>query len=425
MTTVDLRFGDCLAVLRQLEDESISAVVTDPPYELNFMGRAWDASGIAYNVEVWRECLRVTKPGGHLAAFGGTRTFHRMAVAIEDAGWEIRDSIGLAAWVQGQGFPKGKDQLKPAWEPITLARKPFRGSAKANIAKHGTGGINVDACRVGTGGQLKWSTPRDMGYYGDTDVAGSEATANEQGRWPANVVLSHADTCEDGGACAGGCPVAELDRQSGITLSQGGSRGASRQRSSMEGGVLGAQPDVKPGFGDEGGASRFFPVFRYQAKAPTRERPKIDGKGWPTVKPLALMRWLVRLVTPPGGVVLDPFAGTGSTLQAARDEGFASIGVERDEFAYLLACRRLGLPELVPVTDVETGDPVALPEVEVPGESVVEQLPEPVDPVLAAIAAASSYDELLVLWREHRWGKDSDYNTAAAARRAELEGAAA
>lgn len=236
------------------------------------------------------------------------------------------------------------------------------------------------------------------------------------------------DICTDEEACADGCPVAELDRQSG----NAGRTGAqvSRNRVSIGDGEIlnGGGAATTTGHGDEGGASRFFPTFRYQAKAPARERPKIDGKGWPTVKPLALMRWLVRLVTPPGGVVLDPFTGSGTTLQAARDEGFASIGIERDEFAYLLTCRRLGLPELVPatVTDAETGEPVALPEVAAQVEVEVEQLPEsdPVDPVLAAIAAASSYDELLALWREHRWDKASTYNAAAAARRAEIEEAA-
>lgn len=156
-------------------------------------------------------------------------------------------------------------------------------------------------------------------------------------------------------------------------------------------------------YGDEGGASRFFPSFRYQAKAPASERPKIDGKGWPTVKPQGLMRWLVRLLTPPGGVVLDPFAGTSATLQAARDEGFASIGIERDEFAYLLSCRRLGLPELVPA--VVEPDLVA-------------------DPVLAEIAEATSYDQLIAIYLTHKPEWTDERTQAAAARRTELEVAA-
>ncbi|HTF49368.1 MAG TPA: DNA methyltransferase [Pseudonocardia sp.] len=147
----------------------------------------------------------------------------------------------------------------------------------------------------------------------------------------------------------------------------------------------------------EGGASRFFPTFRYQAKAPAAERPKIDGKGWPTVKPQGLMRWLVRLVTPPGGLVLDPFAGTGSTLQAARDEGFDAIGIERDAFAYQLACQRLGLTELV----------------------LVE--PEPVDPILTSISAAATYDDLVALWREHQDGWSDVHSAAAKDRRAAID----
>src|SRR5690606_7416161 len=183
---------------------------------------------------------------------------------------------------------------------------------------------------------LPWEAGRE--YQGQT----------KDGRWPANVVMSHTEACGD--ACADGCPVAELDRQSGFRRSgerpaAKGIKSAPGQGGTMGGGWTGSRQEKREVLDEGGGASRFFPVFRYQAKAPAAERPKIDGKGWPTVKPQGLMRWLVRLVTPPGGVVLDPFAGTGTTLQAARDEGFASIGIERDEFAYRLACQRLGLDD--------------------------------------------------------------------------------
>jgi hypothetical protein len=321
--TVDLRHADCLDVLRTLPVDSASAIVTDPPYGLaghrpatvtavitawcsgdrehvplgnGFMSRSWDA--FVPPPAVWDECIRVLKPGGHLLCFAAPRTMDLMGISIRLAGFEMRDAIGnaLLAWVQGQGFPKGKAQLKPAWEPIIVARKAAPGPW-----------LNIDGTERATGG-----------------------------RWPANVVLTHAPDCAD--PCAPGCPVAELDTQSG-TLKSGAKMTVGEQRTDrveyrMPGGL---------GYGDSGGGSRFFPTFRYQAKAPTSERPKIDGKGWPTVKPLALMRWLVRLVTPPGGLVLDPFAGTGPTLQAAELEGFDSLGIEKDEFAYRLACQRLRL----------------------------------------------------------------------------------
>lgn len=369
-----------------LDDNSVDAIVTDPPYELGFMGKQWDNTGVAYDPATWSEALRVLKPGGHLLAFGGTRTWHRLTCAIEDAGFEIRDSI---TWLYGTGFPKSLDvskaidkaagatrevvgtgkgrtgpaaqphgssfsddgyqwpgafdvtapateqarqwagwgtALKPASEPIVVARKPFPGTVAANILAHGAGAINIDACRVGTGGQLKWAAPRDMGYHGGSDAGRVDALANTAGRWPPNVVLSHAgddaDLCADG--CVDGCSVAALDAQSGISTTPSS---VTRGGKGAEAYGMARQDDV-PCFGDTGGASRFFPVFRYQAKAPARERPRVDGLSHPTVKPLTLMRWLCRLVTPPGGTVLDPFAGSGTTLEAAGLEGFRSIGVE-------------------------------------------------------------------------------------------------
>lgn len=460
LTTIQL--GDCRDIIATLPDCSVDSIVTDPPYELRFLGMAWDGSGIAYDRTLWAQCLRVLKPGGHLLAFGGTRTYHRMAAAIEDAGFEIRDSIH---WLYGTGFPKSLDvskaidkmdaveeqrarryrftewvrstgvtaqqidaatgtnmgghyttpltqprvmttehldacrhllgdvpawveseaairsvksrnfakrkvvgvaiggivpdperqkphtvgghsqefditapatdaaqqwegwgtALKPAHEPIVMARKPLIGPVAANVLEHGTGALNIDACRITHGGIV--------------------AEPHAAGRWPANLVITHDANCADD--CVTGCPVAELNQQSGHN--------------------------------DNGGASRFFTVtewdpiadavpFRYEPKPSRAERdaglaalplrtggiyegnkdngipnkngrrhpfgasPGITGgpsaNHHPTVKPIALMRWLVRLVTPPGGTVLEPFAGSGTTMAAAILEDCHVIGCE-------------------------------------------------------------------------------------------------
>lgn len=388
------------AAIPTLLDASVAAVVCDPPYELGFMGKDWDASGIAYSVELWREVLRVLKPGGHLVAFGGTRTYHRMTCAIEDAGLEIRDG---KAWIYGSGFPKSLDvskaidkaagverevvgtvnypgregwanangersgevyglgieearlskqitapataeadrwvgwgtALKPAWEPIVLARKPLSGTVAANVLEHGTGGLNIDGCRVGATVET-WPTSRarpnnsrDM-HHNYTDGGSTTVRTGEvpPGRWPTNVVLTHAPGCDV--MCADGCPVAELDRQSGDARSSGLYGGDGSRRPGEWSTDFGGGHRPSTMYADTGGASRFFPAFRYEAKADASERPKVNGVAHPTVKPVALMRWLVRLVTPPGGTVLDPFAGSGTTLQAARAEGFDCIGVERE-----------------------------------------------------------------------------------------------
>jgi site-specific DNA-methyltransferase (adenine-specific) len=395
--------GSCLEKLKDLGDESIDSIVTDPPYELGFMGKSWDASGVAYSVELWREALRVLKPGGHLLAFGGTRTYHRMAVAIEDAGFEIRDSIH---WVYGSGFPKslnvskaidkaagaerevlrtvirtasagnsvtvhqeGGDKsgvseitapstdaakqwdgwgtaLKPAHEPIVLARKPLAGTVAANVLEHGTGALNIDGCRVG---EFVNTTPSGIDRYNQNYVNdGSErstiegTTSGATGRWPANVIFDEA---------AG----AELDEQSGVSKSRVGKpRGTEKKGlfANSEFNKVGTEHD------DEGGASRFF----YCPKPGKKERNagldklkaktageatdrKEDSDGLnspragagrtggsknfhPTVKPVELMRYLCRLVTPPNGTVLDPFLGSGTTAVAAVLEGFEWVGCE-------------------------------------------------------------------------------------------------
>lgn len=366
--TFNLVNGDCLEVLKTFSDASVDAVVTDPPYELGFMGKGWDASGIAYNVELWRECLRVLKPGGHLLAFGGTRTYHRMACAIEDAGFEIRDSLH---WIYGSGFPKSRNldgewsgwgtALKPAHEPVVVTRKPLVGTVAANVLAHGTGALNIDGCRVGIAdwGKRPPRTPNQiLGGGKGTNLTASEAL-DGMGRWPPNILLSHTPECAE--TCAEDCPVGEMDRQSG-TLKSGvpGIRRKPHETNSMA--RLKMTGEQETGYGDSGGASRFFPVFRYQAKASRSERDAgckelsevvarsgmggtmpIDDNGnerdrfsvkaknhHPTVKPVALMAWLVKLVTPPGGTVLDPFMGSGTTGVAATQEGFGFIGIERE-----------------------------------------------------------------------------------------------
>lgn len=390
---VTLHHGDCLDVLRSLPDASVDAVVTDPPYGLEFMGKDWDApwkassvgrgarvaqersseltergkghstSGGAYlaagvdSIRVaglpfqkwcteWAtECLRVLKPGGYMVAFGGSRTWHRLASAVEDAGFEIRDSI---AWLYGSGFPKSRNldgdrqgwgtALKPAFEPIVVGRKPLAGTVAANVLAYGTGAINIDACRIATDDVLTGSGTPPLQYGGD-NARPFHATAeprgvnqNAAGRWPTNVVLD-------------GPQAAELDKQTGILTS--GKMAAGTRRAPRDGAVYGRlEGDETPRDtpGDSGGASRYFPTFHYEAKAPTHERPNVDGIAHPTVKPLDLMRWLVRLVTPPGGVVLEPFAGSGTTAEACVIEGFACIAIEREATYLPLIIDRLTKP---------------------------------------------------------------------------------
>ena len=227
--------------------------------------------------------------------------------------------------------------LKPAIEPIILAQKPLDGTVANNVLAHGVGGLNIDACRVGSGGHIAWSAPRNMGYHGGSDTEGSVATESPAGRFPANVLLDeHA--------------AKEMDKQSGVSKSPGNYRRAGAADSDIYGEGMGAKPegDVHKGHADSGGASRFFPVFKYQAKAPKKERPVIEREDGtkiqhPTVKPVALMEWLVELITPPGGVVLDPFAGSGTTLQAALNKGFTPIGIEQDADYIKLIEQRLSV----------------------------------------------------------------------------------
>ena len=304
MTSTQLHLGDCLEVLASMPDACVDAIVTDPPYGLSFMGKGWDYQ--VPSVEIWEQCLRVLKPGGHLLAFAGTRTQHRMCVNIEDAGFEIRDMI---AWVYGSGFPKGKSCLKPALEPITMARKP---------AKY-VQPLNIDGCRVDADisemeGRSGRSTPNNVWGAG----IGHDQTwkPNKQGRWPANLIHDGSDEVTK--------LFPDSKGQQGVVTG--------KEPSSKTGNAFGefAGRSPFPVRNDSGSAARFF----YTAKASKDDRDK--GNTHPTVKPTDLMAYLCRLVTPPGGIVLDPFMGSGTTGKAALSEGFSFIGIERDPEYYAI-----------------------------------------------------------------------------------------
>jgi site-specific DNA-methyltransferase (adenine-specific) len=403
--------GSNLDVLPTLPENSVDAIVTDPPYELGFMGKSWDSSGIAYSVELWRECLRVLKPGGHLLAFGGSRTWHRLAVAIEDSGFEMRDSI---AWLYGSGFPKSMDvskaidkaagivrdrvptnegidsgagnygggsstqlrngtkqvnvaatdeaknwtgwgtALKPAFEPIVVARKPLVGTVAANVLLWGVGGLNIDGSRIGTGDDRS-----NGGLSGESSIWGenNERTARPTGgRWPANIILDE-------------YTAGLLDEQSGFSVTKRQENpSAVRDEANTWGGTFQQNRGAR-GHSDSGGASRFF----YVAKASKKDRNEgledlegreVGAKGnglartcstcspsvlngcecpdrtfvnptrknfHPTVKPTALMTYLIKLVAPEGSTILDPFTGSGSTGKAALLNGYKFIGIELTE----------------------------------------------------------------------------------------------
>ena len=403
--------GDCHALLPELQAD---AIITDPPYHLTtgknggsgaaslntaspagrsrigtgFMGMAWDGGDLAHRAEFWAGVLGVVKPGGHLLAFGGTRTFHRLACAIEDAGWEIRDTV---MWVYGSGFPKSLDvskaidreagaerpvigswtptgtarlngssgytvdaaaqrygvselretlpltgpatdaakqwqgwgtALKPAWEPIIVARKPLEGTVAENVQAHGTGALNIDGCRIGQTVET-WPATRSYapGQMQPGGIGNTVATGTvPPGRWPANLIHDGSEEVvalfpADAGAFApvrGTEPSVPAKNTYGTYARGGGAFHA-----------------------DTGSAARFF----YTAKASKWDRD--EGNTHPTVKPTELMRYLCRLVTPPGGVILDPFMGSGSTGCAAALEGFKFIGIEIEPKYFDIACQRI------------------------------------------------------------------------------------
>ena len=392
-----LHHGDCVEILPTLEPDSVDAVVTDPPYELAFMGKQWDGTGVAFQPQTWAEVLRVAKPGAHMVAFGGTRTFHRMTCAIEDAGWQIRDCL---MWLYGSGFPKSQNiskaidraagaqretvrmpatkmqhsifgddnarpykeaakvngfhelagsvpatpeaqqwdgwgtALKPAWEPIILARKPLSGTVAGNVLAYGTGGLHIDAARIpyvndaDTPTQEQWNRMGSSGKVGANGYAGQISQGMKdayrdglipvpKGRWPANVALDET--------------AAEmLDQQTGeLSFHPAGQFATSKSNTgTIYGNGSGISKEGTPifGYGDHGGASRFY----YTSKAPAEERRRINGIAHPTVKPLDLIQWLLKLICPRGGTVLDPFAGSGTTGEAAMLEGMQAVLIERE-----------------------------------------------------------------------------------------------
>jgi DNA modification methylase len=410
--TVDLYHGDCLRVLRILQENSVHSVVTDPPYHLTsivqrfgkegsapaqygsdgafaraskgFMGKQWDGGDIAFKPETWQAIWRVLKPGGYLIAFSGTRTYHRMVCAIEDAGFDIRDTIG---WVYGSGFPKSHDvskgidreagverkvvgikrgvggenlnrlsrpgagdaidgrslgaygqgakqigidvpitepatdaaqewegwgtALKPAMELIVLARKPLsEKTVAANVLKWGTGGLNIDGCRIATDQILTGGAGKLWSHYRDgTEDRATPRTNDGNGRWPANFIHDGSEEV---------LAVFPDSNSAKVRIEQNFGRADESQYR------IKPVPGVIKDFGDSGSAARFF----YQAKADASDRL---GSKHPTVKPLDLMQYLVKLVTPKGGIVLDPFAGTGATGEAAYREGMRSVLIEMEK----------------------------------------------------------------------------------------------
>ena len=374
--------GDCIEQMQKLKDEGkqIDSVVTDPPYHLTsiverygkdgsapakdkdglyqrqargFMGKEWDGGDIAFRTDTWKLAYDLLKPGGYLLAFSASRNYHRMAVAIEDAGFEIRDQI---MWIYGSGFPKSLNvgdgwgtALKPAHEPIVMARKPLEGSNIDNVLKYGTGAINIDGCRVGDE-ERTHKGMSSLGVMHDDDWKPKDIEVTSQGRYPANVMHDGSDVVRD------------IFPTTSKSAGGGGRKTVSPSDNVYQGSWGHKEYDKTIGFGDEGSASRYFYCPKTSAEERNRglehlktKQTKGGGgistaeKAWigansasgkygslkapqknthPTVKPQELMKYLCRLVTPKGGVVLDPFMGSGSTGMAAKDEGFDFIGIE-------------------------------------------------------------------------------------------------
>ena len=392
--------GDCIEQMQKLIDEGVQveSVVTDPPYELGFMGKSWDASGIAFDKKTWELAFQLLKPGSYLLAFSASRNYHRMAVAVEDAGFEIRDQI---MWIYGSGFPKslnigmGVDKkqgnervtvgertrnvkpfdddngwnsnnttgnhiytkgnsewegwgtaLKPAHEPIVMARKPLEGTVVDNVLEHGVGGINIDECRVGKEILEEQIAGRSnkIGTFERKDMI----TPKREGRYPANVMHDGSDVVNDI-----------------FPNSKGSSGNGNAKVGETSKGAIPLRRGEAPLYNDEGSASRYFycpktaksernqglvefddKQYSHDGRKKSIENPyqrnkSISKNNHPTVKPVELMKYLCRLVTPKGGTVLDPFMGSGSTGMAAKDEGFDFIGIEREKEYFEISEQRI------------------------------------------------------------------------------------
>lgn len=338
--------GDCLEVLKTLEDESIDSLVTDPPAGISFMGKDWDHhkggrnEWIKWFSQIMGECLRVLKPGAHGLVWAIPRTSHWTATALEDAGFEIRDVV---THIFGSGFPKSHNiekatgdirfkgvgtALKPASEHWVLVRKPIsEKTVAANTLKHGVGGINIEASRIGIE-IIKINQVDFTNAHGNNLGAGVKqpftgVVKEVTGRFPANLVLSHNTDCVE--SCTPDCAVSALDKQSGILKSGAFKQTGLSANSEQPGGwKTGNRLEKDFGPANSGGASRFF----YVAKASKKD--KGSDNTHPTVKSSGLMTYLIKLITPPNGVVLDPFAGSGTTLVAAKNLGHSFIGIEKD-----------------------------------------------------------------------------------------------
>jgi site-specific DNA-methyltransferase (adenine-specific) len=349
---------DCIKFLRKLPDNCVDSVVTDPPYGLNFMGKAWDSGAITFNVDVWTEVLRVLKHGGYLLSFGGTRTFHRLVSAIEDAGFDVIDMID---WIYGEGFPKGlhvgkkynieelmgwHTQLKPAHEPIVLAQKQLNGTVLQNIQDWGVGAMNMDECRVAVDYSVD-DMHREVFRKERESVTWREGSGfkNEHnpftgvlpsGRFPANLILSHHPECK---MVQKGTTVVKEKQREAIETTGKGIYADGWVRSPSEYSFDNGEPEIWKCHQDcpikmMGSVARFF----YCAKPSVAERNAGLDEIYThkpqnlhiTVKPVKLMRYLIRLVTPRGGVVLDHFLGSGSTAIAAQQEGMSWLGCDVD-----------------------------------------------------------------------------------------------
>ena len=392
--------GDCIEQMQKLIDEGVQveSVVTDPPYELGFMGKSWDASGIAFDKKTWELAFQLLKPGGYLLAFSASRNYHRMAVAVEDAGFEIRDQI---MWIYGSGFPKslnigmGVDKkqgnervtvgertrnvkpfdddngwnsnnttgnhiytkgntewegwgtaLKPAHEPIVMARKPLEGTVVDNVLEHGVGGINIDECRVGK--EILEEQIAGRSNKIGTFERKNMITPKREGRYPANVMHDGSDVVNDI-----------------FPNSKGSSGNGNAKVGETSKGAIPLRRGEAPLYNDEGSASRYFycpktaksernqglvefddKQYSHDGRKKSIENPyqrnkSISKNSHPTVKPVELMKYLCRLVTPKGGTVLDPFMGSGSTGMAAKDEGFDFIGIEREKEYFEISEQRI------------------------------------------------------------------------------------